>query len=115
MLGWSLNRLVWAMVSSLLMEKQMKKIAAVLAILSMLVATPANAWYRYGYGGYGAAVGAVAGAAILGGIVGGLASGGYRYGPYYNPYAYPSYYGPRYPYANSPYYYYPGNGYYYGW
>lgn len=67
----------------------MKKIVAALVVLGTLAATPASAWYRRDYGGWGrgpnwgAAAGVAAGAAILGGII---ASQQYNYGyqqPYY--------------------------------
>jgi hypothetical protein len=91
----------------------MKKFLIVLMFLSLIVITPANAWYRYGYGGYyggwgpGAAVGAMAGAAILGGVIGGAIASQPYYGGYYNGYY------PRNYYYGAPVYNYPYG--YYGW
>lgn len=94
----------------------MKKIVAIAAVLGILT-TPANAWYRGGYGygggwGYGGA--AIAGFAV-GGLIGALASGPYYRGapyPYYSTgpgYAYGPYPGVRYQYYSGP------SGYYYGY
>ena len=89
------------------MKKQI--IAVVAAIgLSFAVATPADAWYRggwgggwgygggwggYGYGGGWGYAGAAAGAALLGGVIGGALASPYGYGYGYAPaYGYaPSY------------------------
>lgn len=70
----------------------MKKLVSILTLISLIISTPASAWYRgggrshhpyygggYGWGGgyrpnYGAALGIGMGAAILGGLAAGAMS-----------------------------------------
>lgn len=91
-----------------------KKLIALIAMLGIVLSTPANAWYYGGWSPYGGSLGFYGGLGAAGAIVGGLAAGaivaGSRpYGYYDNYYGY---YGapvaPRYYYAPAPRYYYYG-------